>query len=148
LEGWHLVLGKQASRDRGIIVLDQGPVFILSWLSAFGPDGLKGQVAEDWWNNVIEQWAATLDMVVCLDAPDTVLIGRINDRSKSHAVKGRPQQDVLTFLARGRASMDEVLARLSAGGGPTVLRFDTARRSPDQIADELLVEFGLSRGDG
>jgi len=148
LKGWHLVLGQQASKSRGVIILDQGPVFILSWLSEFGPDSLKDQIAEDCWNSVIEQWAAVLDMVVCLDAPDAVLIERINARSKSHTVKGMPRRDIRRFLGRGRASMDAAISRLAAGGGPAVLRFDTARRSPDQIADELLAAFGLSRGDG
>jgi hypothetical protein len=147
LKGWHLVLAQQASRSRGIIILDQGPVFILSWLSEFGPEGLECQIAEDWWESVIKQWADALDVVVRLDAPDTVLIERINARSKSHTVKGLPQPDIHRFLARGRTSMDAVISRLAVNGGPRVLRFDTAQSSSDQIADELLAVFGLCTGD-
>lgn len=143
LKGWHHVLARQVSRSGRIIVLDQGPIFKLSWLSEFGPEGLKCQGSENWWDRMIKQWAAALDSVIRLDAPDTVLMERINARNKPHAVKGKPQQEVYRFLARERTSMEAVISRLTVDGGPRVLRFDTSQESPDQIVGQVLVAFGL-----
>lgn len=147
LKGWHHVLARQASRSEGIILLDQGPVFILSWLSEFGPEGLKCQSTGTWWDNMIKQWTAALAVVIHLDAPDAVLMERINARSKSHAVKGKPEQEMHRFLARGRISMEAVISRLAVDGGPRVLRFDTGQESPDQIAEEVLATLGLEPGE-
>lgn len=147
LRGWHHVLARQAARSGGIIVLDQGPVFILSWLSEFGPEGLKCQISENWWDSMIKQWAAALDIVIRLDAPDTILMERINARGKPHAVKGKPEQEMHRFLARGRASMEAVIYRLTVEGGPGVLRFDTGQESPDQIAGKVLVALGLKMSE-
>ena len=143
LKGWHHVLARQAARSEGIIVLDQGPVFILSWLSEFGPEGLKCQSPGTWWDNMIKQWAAALAAVIRLDASDAVLVERINARSKSHAVKGKPEEEMHRFLTRGRVSMEAVISRLAVNGGPRVLRFDTGQESPDQIAEKVLAAFGL-----
>jgi hypothetical protein len=144
LKGWHHVLARQASRTEGIILLDQGPVFILSWLSEFGPEGLKRQSTGTWWDNMIKQWATALAVVIHLDAPDAVLMERINSRGKPHAVKGKPEQEMHRFLARGRTSMEAVVSRLAVDGSPRVLRFDTGQESPDQIAEEVLAALGLN----
>lgn len=147
LNGWHYVLTRQASRSERIIVVDQGPVFLLSWLAEFGPESLKGQSSQDWWDSMVKQWAAVLDVVICLDAPDSVLTERINRRGKRHTVKGRPEQEMRAFLARGRTSVDETISRLTASGGPTVLVFDTALESPGKIAEKVLASLGLAPSD-
>lgn len=143
LKGWHYVLARQASRNGGIIVLDPGPVFLLSWLSEFGSEGLRCWSSEKWWDSMIKQWADALDAVVHLDAPDNVLRERINARGKPHTVKGKPEQEMREFLARWRASIEAVISRLTVDGGPRVIRFDTAQESPDQIVEHFLAAFGL-----
>jgi hypothetical protein len=92
---------------------------------------------------MIRQWAAILDVAIYLDAPDTVLMERINVRAKCHAVKGRPEQDMHKFLVRGRSSIEKVLGKLTADDGPELLRFDTAQESPNQIAARVLASLGL-----
>jgi deoxyadenosine/deoxycytidine kinase len=143
LKGWHRVLARQASRSGRIIVLDQGPVFKLSWLSDFGPEGLKCQSSKNWWDNMVKQWAAVLDVVIRLDAADTVLMERINARGKPHAVKGKAEEETHRFLARGRTSIEAVISRLTIDGGPRVLRFDTGQEAPDEIVEKVLAAFGL-----
>jgi hypothetical protein len=96
---------------------------------------------------MIRQWAAALDVIIRLDAPDSVLMERINARSKSHAVKGKPQQEMHRFLTRGRASMEAVIIRLAADGGPRVLCFDTGQEAPDLLAEKVLAALGLGSSE-
>ena len=118
LAAWPSVL-KQASKNGTLILLDQGPVFKLATLDAFGPEGTKTRRFAKWSRNIVEQWALTLDIVIWLDAPDAILVERINSRNKKHIVKGRPEQEVCGFLNRYKESYDRVLTNLEASGGPT-----------------------------
>ena len=139
LRGWPRVLRQQASKNGTVILLDHGPVFKLATLLAFGPEMIKSESFEKWWNNMFKKWACTLDMVIWLDALDTNLVERINSRSQRHAVKGKSEREASEFLARYRTSYEQVLAKLKAYGGPTLLQFDTSQASIEQIVDEVLV---------
>src|SRR2546425_11413410 len=55
-----------------VVVLDEGPVFALSWLRVFGHPRLQNGRAEPWWLATYAVWAALLDRVVLLDAPEPV----------------------------------------------------------------------------
>ncbi|KPK24962.1 MAG: hypothetical protein AMJ70_00285 [Dehalococcoidia bacterium SG8_51_3] len=147
LKGWPKVLKQQASNDNAVILLDHGPVFKLAMLQAFGPERLESGIFETWWNNMFKQWATTLDMVIWLDAPDTNLVERINFRSQRHIVKGKSEQEAGDFLIRYRTSYKQILAKLEANGGPTILQFDTCQLSIEQIVDELLAAFNSRRGE-
>lgn len=138
LKGWSKVLRQEAGSGNAAILLDHGPVFKLATLHEFGPDKLKADNFEKWWDKMFKQWASTLDMVIWLDAPDPVLEKRINSRDQRHLVKGKTEIEVVHFLARYRASYEQTLAKLKAHGGPLLLQFDTSRTSIDQIADEIL----------
>jgi len=144
LKAWPRVLTQQAWKNDIVILLDHGPVFKLATLLAFGPDKLRCEDCEKWWNSMIKQWAYTLDMVIWLDAPDTLLVERINRRSKRHVVKGRSDQEAYKFLARYRASYEEIMAKLRVEGGPRLLQFNTSQTSVKQIVDEVLLSGPLS----
>ena len=139
LNGWPHVLGQQAARGDGTILLDHGPIFKLATLNAFGPEYLKTESIETWWNNMFKQWASTVDIVIWLDAPDTILEKRINSRSQRHAVKGKTEAEVLQFLARYRMSYEEILAKLMTDCGPALFRFDTSQTTLEQVVDEVLL---------
>ena len=138
LRGWPRVLRQQASNNSTVILLDHGPVFKLATLLAFGPERLKSEGFEKWWNNMFKQWAFTLDMVIWLDASDTDLVERINTRSQRHAVKGKSELEAHKFLTRYRKSYNQILAKLIADGRPTLLKFDTSQASIERIVDEVL----------
>ena len=144
LKAWPRVLTQQAWNNGTVILLDHGPVFKLATLLAFGPDKLRSEHFEKWWNSMFKQWAYTLDMVMWLDAPDTLLVERINRRSQRHVVKGKSEQEAYGFLARYRASYEEIMAKLRANGGPTLLQFNTNQASVEQIVDEVLLSGPLS----
>jgi shikimate kinase len=138
LTGWPRVLRQEATNNRTAILLDHGPVFKLATLNAFGPDRLRSQAFEKWWHTMFVQWASVLDLVIWLDAPDTVLAERINRRRQRHAVKGKSEREASRFLAHYRASYEQILAKLTAYGGPRLLQFDTSQVSIEQIVDEVL----------
>lgn len=138
LKGWPRVLKQQAANRDIIVLLDHGPIFKLATLYAFGPERLRSQAFEKWWNGMFQHWAFLLDMVVWLDAPDPVLERRINGRNQRHTVKGKSELEVRKFLARYRTSYEQVLAKMIAGGRPTVFQFDTSQTSIEQIAENVL----------
>jgi len=144
LAGWSEVLRQEAAEDATAILLDHGPVFKLATLNEFGPETLKTDQFEIWWDRMFRQWASTLDMVIWVDAPDTILEQRINSRDQLHLVKGKSESEVVHFLARYRTSYEETLAKLRAAGGPRLLQFDTSRTYIEQVADEILSAIKVS----
>jgi hypothetical protein len=145
LNGWPSVLQREVKNNPQVIVLDQGPVYLLAEMREFGPEYLKGKDAEKLWQKLYCRWAATLGMIVWLDAADIYLMERIRTRVKGHAVKNESAPIVFEFLARYRRAYDYVLSMLEADtGGPRVLRFDTSRQRPEEIVGCLLAEFGIS----
>ena len=142
LQGWPHVLRQQAAGTDTAVLLDHGPIFKLATLNEFGPERLKSGAFECWWQEVYALWAFTLDMVVWLDAPETILIERINQRDQRHAIKGKPGLDASRFLERYRMAYEQVLAKLTAYRKPVFLHFNTHLVSIEQIAEEVLAACG------
>lgn len=145
LRAWPRVLRQRAAQNGSTILLDHGPVFKLATLDAFGPDRLGSQEFEGWWNQMFEQWALTLNMVIWLDAADETLKERIRSREQKHLVKEKPEAEVYQFLARYRASYRRILAALRASGGPALLQFDTTQASIEQIVEQILAAWSSHR---
>lgn len=146
LNGWHRVVHHRVTKNARVVVLDQGPVFMLAQLQAFGPERLRSSNAAHWWEAIYGQWAAALDAVVYLDAPDGCLLQRIRTRAKWHIVKEESPSAVYHFLARYRKAYGEVIALLTGNSRDLkVLTFDTAREPLDVVVGSLLLEFGLGR---
>ena len=139
LKGWPRVLRRQALDNGTLVLLDHGPVFKLATLNAFGPERLKSQGFERWWQAMFQQWAFTLDVLIWLDAPETILVERINRRDQRHAVKGKSEREAYEYLTRYQKSYEQILAKLGAFGRPTLLQFDTGQTSIERIVDEVLV---------
>jgi shikimate kinase len=144
LKGWPHILRQPISNSNAVILLDHGPVFKLTTLNAFGPERLKSHSFEQWWHSTFEQWARTLDRVIWLDAPDVLLMERINTRSQKHAVKGKSKREVSNFLDRYRTSYEQILSKIRTHGGPKALQLNTNQTSIEQIVDEILFTFNLN----
>jgi cytidylate kinase len=141
LNGWPSVL-KRELKENNIIILDQGPVYLLTETSEFGPDFLKRQTAEDFWRGLYSRWADILDMIIWLDAEDTDLLKRIRNRDKEHVVKTESVDTTFEFLARYRKAYERTISNLSVNHhGLKVFRFDTSQQTPDEIAKTLIFEF-------
>jgi hypothetical protein len=142
LNGWPYVLQRDVKKSNKVIVLDQGPVYLLAEMREFGPEYLKSQDAEKFWQELFCRWADTLDMIVWLDTTDINLVERIRTRDQEHVVKNSSASIVFEFLARYRMAFEDVLSRLEANkSGPRVLRYDTSKLPSNEIAAALLAEF-------
>jgi hypothetical protein len=139
----HLeLLRRKQSR---VVVVEDGPALILSWLrAAAGRSATNGDMPA-WWISVVKRWAQTVDIVVFLDAADRVLTQRVLARPQANPFKDRPETELSEVLERSRGAYVSVLSDLQAHDGPPVLEFRTDQRSVAEITDELLVAFASER---
>jgi O-antigen/teichoic acid export membrane protein len=128
--------------DARLVVLDEGPVFALSWLRVFGHPRIQNGRLEPWWRRTLADWAGVLDRVVMLDAPEPVLVSRIRGRQKPHDIfRQMTDAQILDLIARYRTAFDGVLAGLTAGGRPELLTL-AADGSTEQLGDAVLAPLG------
>jgi hypothetical protein len=117
-----------------LVLLDHGPVFRLAMLLVDAPP-VGGSRLERWWQSRAREWAGLLEAVVCLDASDEVLIGRIEERPRSHRVRGADRADAEAFLKSYREAFAAVLDAVETAG-TRVFRVDTAG-DPGSVADAI-----------
>lgn len=137
LNGGEYLINQLISRNGTIILLDQGPIFQLVTLNAFGPDSLKTQGFEHWWKRMYQKWASFLDIVIWLDAPEHVLKERINNREKRHIIKNSNERERSNFLAGYRLAFEQIIDNLRFNGRPKLLRYNTNQVSIEEIVDEV-----------
>lgn len=119
------------------VVLDEGPVFALSWMEVFYPRR-EGPRRAAWRRRVMARWARLLDLIVLVDAPDGVLAERVRTRSKSHPLKESPDSVINAFAARFRAAFERVSAELRAARGPRLVSLYTGDEATERTAERLL----------
>ena len=144
LEGWASEIEQQIPNKNTIIILDHGPVFKLAKLDAFSLEKSKSEPISTWSQKIIKLWADTLDIVIWLDAPDEILLERINQRNQKHAVRGTSKQESLDFLDRYRNSYQEILSQLISYGGTALFKFDANQLSAEHIADNIFDTLNLN----
>lgn len=147
LKAAHQILQRRTIKEGLIAVLDQGPVYTLTVLAGFGSDSTKNPFFTDWWEDALKEWAATLDLVIWLDAPDDVLLERIHTREKQHRVKDKSSQEAIDFLVQYRTIYKQVIDKMAAEGGTRVLCYDTSQWSLAQIVDDTLKTLNLALAD-
>ena len=134
LEGW---LPSAIQRTRPTL-FDHGPIYILVQLGEFGPPLVSSRDFQAWWRAARSNWARALDLVVWLEAPDTVLLPRIDARDQRHAVKHKPVETAGEFLARYRKGYEELLDEMGDEGHFRLMRFDTSRVPLAAMTEEVL----------
>lgn len=144
LNGWHRMLQKRVVDSGKILLLDQGPVFMMAQLFCFETGCLGYRSVDKWRKFVYENWAKTLDMVILLNAPNQHLLERIRSRDKWHMVKGDPDPRIFKYLENERLILEQEIAMLDINEySPELIRFDTTQESVNDIVTKILVEFGL-----
>lgn len=140
--GWRHAVERWRPGEAAL-VFDHGPLFRLARLEAFGPRLVASPSFCAWSQAAVRSWAPLLDAVVWLDAPDELLVARIESRAEPHRTRGGPAADTQRFLARYRETYAGLLEAFEAAGGPSPRRIDTSREAPAAIADRLIADFGL-----
>lgn len=74
LNGWPAVLLREVKTHGKVIVLDQGPVFLLTEICELAPPSSSANSAHKMWRPLYSRWASVLDAVVWLDTNDRVLV--------------------------------------------------------------------------
>ena len=138
LKAWLHVLGRQNSAEDGVVVLDHGPLYRLALLREFGPSVTQSKSFRTWWASLFEQWAATLDALVWLDAPNRLLLERIRARDDWHSIKGQAECEAYAYLDRHRAALERIVSEAVRKQSVITLRFDSGTEDIDQIADKVL----------
>jgi shikimate kinase len=142
LNGWPEILGNKVQEESKVILLDQGPIFLITVLLGFGPQCLNQPSLRGWWEKIYERWAQTLDLVVWLDSTDETLTGRIRERESEHLVKGKSDQEVYEFLAKFRVIYENVVKQILVRNPQMkVLRIDTGKFSLDEVVDKVISEI-------
>ena len=134
---WHRFLRAERPGHSGAIVLDQGPIFALACLLWGRKPFTRSARFEAWLRQMVERWSLELDAIVLLDAPDEILLARIDDREQGHDAKGAPLHEGLELIERHRDAYGRVLELSEGLGGPRLLRYNTATMPPAKIAAEL-----------
>jgi hypothetical protein len=119
------------------VVLDEGPVFALSWMEVFYPRR-EGPRRAAWRRGVLARWARLLDLVVLVDAPDPVLTYRLRTRSKEHALKHSPDAVIQAFTTRYRTAFHHVGAELRAASGPRLVTLSTGDEPSGRTMERLV----------
>jgi len=151
----HSAISQEAKKNQVMIILDQGPVFILTQIFSvtkirkqinyhnyYGADKTE-HYFEEWLMSIIKQWADTLDDLIWLDAPDSILLERINNRQKHHIIKTLSDSGSRDFLMHFRTCYEQILTSLDKCS--RVLYFDTSRKGMGEIVDRVLFELEVKK---
>lgn len=130
------VVGSEARKHR-IIILDEGPVFALSWLDVFFARSGE-RVPAAWRQRVVADWATLLDVVVFIDASDLTLAHRIRTRPKPHMVKDRPDAEIFGFSAGFRRAFERAISELKRAGHVVVEALSTEEDPLERSALRLM----------
>jgi len=128
------------------LLFDEGPVYMLARILVFGADNIRSSAFERWWRTAIAEWAATLNVVVWLEAPDDVLAARLHTRGQSHPLPGAHQSAVSAFFRSYRDAFNRVLAELCSAGGPQQWTIATDSGSPAKTARDVLARLRALSG--
>ena len=134
---WRRFLRSDCRDDRGLLILDQGPIFALARLLWGGKPVTATREFERWLDEQVSGWSLELDGIVWLVAPEKVLLERINEREQEHEAKGRSLREGLDVLSAHQGAYEVLFERLEALGKPPVFTFDTSLMSATRIAEEI-----------
>jgi shikimate kinase len=134
---------REESRKHRVILLDEGPVFALSWLEVFF--ARNGDRAGAWRRRTVADWASLLDVVVFIDASDSTLAQRIRTREKEHMVKDASDEEIHGFAAGFRKAFDRVIAEIAKAGHLVVDALRTDRGAEGENAERLVQALSKRR---
>ena len=128
---------RRESTQHRVILLDEGPVFALSWLEVFFARNGE-RVRGAWRRRAIAEWAALLDVVVFIDASDSTLAQRIRTREKPHGLKAGSDAEIFGFSAGFRKAFDRVISEMEKTSHLVVDALQTDRAPVEQNESHLM----------
>ena len=137
------LISREGAKGYRAVLMDEGNVFALAKLRAFGSDVVKRNEVGSM-QNLVNKVVPALDAVIWLDAPDLVLAQRIRERNKDHRMKNKSDAEITEHLSLYRNSFEGVVDDLRTRNGSSlqVLRFSTDQQALEQIAESVLLQTG------
>lgn len=133
LEAALPIFRRKMVSSNAIAIFDQGPVYTMARLQDLGFRAAEGSRLRSWWERKLDEWARILDLLIVLDAPNEVLIERINKRSKAHVAKDQSKESAGRLVMDERSRYGDLADVLVQSRAVRVLHFDTSGRSIDEI---------------
>lgn len=140
LRALFLNLHQQRRSGYGVVLVEDGPAVLLSWLRETVHRVSPGGRSPRWWRALVRRWSRSADIVVFLDAPNDVLTRRVLTRAQDNPYKGGHERELAEWLERSSAAYADVRADLESSPGPLprMLAFRTDRTSIPEVADAVL----------
>lgn len=140
------LLRRERTAGHAALLLDEGNLFAIAKLRAFGRNVATADSCEPWLQKLVDATAPELDAVIWLDAPDSILAQRIREREKDHRMKNKSDAEIENHLSLYRSSFERVVEELRRRNrdGLKVLRFSTDQLPVEQIADSIMAQAGVS----
>jgi adenylate kinase family enzyme len=139
LNKWDETLIHQSIRRGKTIILEEGAICLLAKLSAFGSDFLKSDVSDEWWKNTFRKWAETINVVIQLDTPISILLKRIRSRELQYEIGTMSDEEALCYLTQIQTAQNTIVSHLMAESHhPELHRVSTADCSPEQIYRDVM----------
>ena len=135
------LISREGTKGYRALLLDEGNVFALAKLRAFGSDVMELPAGGSM-QNLVNKAAPALDAVIWLDAENHVLAQRIRERSKEHRMKNKSDAEIERHLSLYRSSFEGVVNDLRKLNGCSlqVFRFSTDQQPLEQIAETVLLQ--------
>jgi shikimate kinase len=138
LEGWTFQPNNYNQREAKKLMMDQGPVFMLSYVKLYGPAVIRSEKLRAWRKFIYSRWASTLNLIVWLDTSDSILIERVRNREKSHGIKMKTDIAAAEFLDSYRKSYEEDISILSRYNNHLkIVQIDTEQCSIEDTVKQI-----------
>lgn len=138
VDAWRRTLLRQDQAFDRMFFLDHGPIFRLVTLREFGPEFTSRAEFHRWWDDSLTNWCSMIGTLIWLDAPPLLLAHRIAGRPTRHRMKGRTAAEIQNFIVRYQNCFEQVVSLLRGRSRVRVLRYDTSRLTPAEIAEAVL----------
>ncbi len=130
LKGWLPKLKNQ----EGVLLLDQGPISLLGFLDSFGTPRIKSQTGKNWVTQSCKDMARSLDLIIVLDAPNEILVDRVQNRAKNHGIKQKTYEESCKFLDGYRSAFDQIFSIMAGETHqPKIFQYNTDRNTPERL---------------
>lgn len=144
LTGWHDLLNKKAELIKNVILLDQGPIFMMAYLSIFGQINTEYSRIYEWRKKTDYQWAHTINTIIYLDTSNEALISRNRNR-QDHEIKhisGKSNAEARDFLEKYRNVYKQIINRFTMNNDQLrVVWIDTEEFSIEKAVDIVISEM-------
>lgn len=144
LNGWQQVLNQKALKGKSVFILDQGPIYMITFETLFGSTMFESNTSKKYWDRAFHIWAETLDLVIWLDASLPVLVERIRKRKTKHGIKGLYDVDAYQYLESYHQAYESVVSKLTdCSNTIKLLHLDTGLNSLEETVEIVINEIHL-----